>query len=488
MRIIITFFLSTTFLIGYSQNIFFTHTEAGKNFYNPSYCNYNVPSLTVLHRNTFLTNDINLRSITAGFDIPIRYSYKRFNSTYFSVYFFDERMNKGGYIRQMGGLISMTQNIRIAEHALLGLGLQYSRYVKTFSTQDFYTGAQWDPYLGFNPALPNGENLIHQQNKVSSLSAGLFWQKLNNVNDPVAYVGIAAFNLNRPFETFIDNASRSLPRYSIMAGYRVFDNNKILIIPEFTMYSFIYQYYFSMGMKMGMYTSDNNPFLPFYKGNIVIETRYVNRNAMVGFALEQPLYKVGLSYDFPISRGEFKNTSGFELHLTIKLWRSRVQKSEIVSQEYTIGQVRKFFEQKSSESSSSKELKQEKTEEPTTKAVPGKRPISLALKQDFKFGFNDATLNNEACRYLDELVELLKNNERMYIEIIGHTDDVGTREANRIISYRRAQVVADYLISKGISADRIKVVGKLDAEPLFPNTSPENRAKNRRVEFILYQY
>lgn len=485
IKVILFCLISIVTCNGFAQNLFFSHAESGKNFYNPAYCNYNSLSFTILHRNTFITNDISQSNMSTGIDIPIQYSFKRLNNAYISFFLFDERMSTGGYIRQTGGLLAVNQNIRISEHSLLGLGLQYSYYVKSFSSQLFYTGSQWDPYLGFNPALPNGEQLIHQHSNISSLTAGLFWQKFNPENIAIAYAGIAAFSLNKPFENFTGNITRTLPRYSIIAGYRVFDNRKFFIIPELTMYSFANQSYLSVGMKTGIYTFANNPFLPFHAGNIVLETRYINRNALFGLALDQPHYNVGFSYDFPFAGGDFKNTSAFELHLTVKLWRKKVQKPVVASQDYTIGQARKFFEDQKSTSATKEDLK---TENKSPKPAPTNKPIALALKKDFKFGFNDATLNDEALQYLDELVELLKSNERMYIEIIGHTDDVGTQEANRIISYRRAQVVADYLISKGIPAERINVVGKLDTEPLLPNTSPENRAKNRRVEFILYQY
>jgi outer membrane protein OmpA-like peptidoglycan-associated protein len=69
------------------------------------------------------------------------------------------------------------------------------------------------------------------------------------------------------------------------------------------------------------------------------------------------------------------------------------------------------------------------------------------------------------------------------VEIIGHTDDVGTDEANRVISERRAKIVVDYLISKGINPARLKLSAKGKSEPIYPNDSEENRAKNRRVEF-----
>lgn len=112
-------------------------------------------------------------------------------------------------------------------------------------------------------------------------------------------------------------------------------------------------------------------------------------------------------------------------------------------------------------------------------------PLKMALKRDFKFAFNDAELSNDAKAYLDELSALMKRNKNITLEIIGHTDDVGSKDGNLKISIQRAQVVADYIASKGIDRKRLTISGKMDSEPLFPNTTPQNRAKNRRVEFII---
>ena len=81
---------------------------------------------------------------------------------------------------------------------------------------------------------------------------------------------------------------------------------------------------------------------------------------------------------------------------------------------------------------------------------------------------------------------MLKQNPELKIEVIGHTDDVGTEEANYTISEQRAKTVVEYLQDKGIDKSRIKYTAKGMSEPLVPNTNEENRAKNRRVEFIIY--
>ena len=76
--------------------------------------------------------------------------------------------------------------------------------------------------------------------------------------------------------------------------------------------------------------------------------------------------------------------------------------------------------------------------------------------------------------------------ESVKIKIIGHTDAQGNPDANKVLSKGRAQAVVDYLISKGIPANRFQEVdGKGQDEPIGNNSTSEGRAKNRRVEIAL---
>lgn len=86
---------------------------------------------------------------------------------------------------------------------------------------------------------------------------------------------------------------------------------------------------------------------------------------------------------------------------------------------------------------------------------------------------------------LQRLLELLRNQAELKIEIRGHTDDVGSAQANQILSMQRAKAVRDYLVERGISADRLSYEGYGESQPLVPNDSPEQRQINRRTEFII---
>lgn len=84
---------------------------------------------------------------------------------------------------------------------------------------------------------------------------------------------------------------------------------------------------------------------------------------------------------------------------------------------------------------------------------------------------------------LDNLVETMKKKASMQVLLAGHTDNVGKSEENLSLSQKRAQIVAEYLSSKGISASRLQSKGYGDAQPLVANDSDANREKNRRTEF-----
>ena len=66
----------------------------------------------------------------------------------------------------------------------------------------------------------------------------------------------------------------------------------------------------------------------------------------------------------------------------------------------------------------------------------------------------------------------------------GHTDSDGSDESNLVLSEKRAMAVKDALVGKGIDEKRLSTVGHGESKPLNDNSTPENRAKNRRVEFI----
>lgn len=104
------------------------------------------------------------------------------------------------------------------------------------------------------------------------------------------------------------------------------------------------------------------------------------------------------------------------------------------------------------------------------------------------YDFNKAELKEESFPALDEIVRMLNYYPTMVIEIGAHTDNIGSDNYNLKLSDARAKSVVDYLISKGIAAERLQSKGYGETMPIADNKTggkdnPEGRAKNRRTEF-----
>jgi outer membrane protein OmpA-like peptidoglycan-associated protein len=104
------------------------------------------------------------------------------------------------------------------------------------------------------------------------------------------------------------------------------------------------------------------------------------------------------------------------------------------------------------------------------------------------FDFGKANLSKDFLPELDKAIALLKKDySKVKFEVAGHTDNKGKDAYNMNLSKRRAQAVANYLASKGISRNRMKIAGYGATRPVASNDTDEGRAKNRRTEIVIIQ-
>lgn len=100
----------------------------------------------------------------------------------------------------------------------------------------------------------------------------------------------------------------------------------------------------------------------------------------------------------------------------------------------------------------------------------------------FRTGSEELDPNSESI--LDKVAETLTDNPEIILEVHGHTDNVGNYEYNKQLSLKRAESVVTYLVSKGVSSDRLSAKGLGPDKPVAPNDTKTGRAKNRRIEFL----
>lgn len=110
--------------------------------------------------------------------------------------------------------------------------------------------------------------------------------------------------------------------------------------------------------------------------------------------------------------------------------------------------------------------------------------LTVRLKNIY-FDFDKTTLKSESYVELNKVVDFLKQNNTVEIEISGHTDSKGSDEYNLNLSQGRSQAVVDYLVSQGIEAFRLTAHGYGETKPIDTNDTDEGRANNRRVEFTV---
>lgn len=125
----------------------------------------------------------------------------------------------------------------------------------------------------------------------------------------------------------------------------------------------------------------------------------------------------------------------------------------------------------------------------TVAAEPPPTPVreTITLGTDTFFDFDKATLKPAGKEALNDLAAQVRGRatEATSIDVVGHTDSIGTEAYNQTLSERRAQAVVDYMIQEGINPSLISARGMGETDPIASNATAEGRAQNRRVDVVV---
>lgn len=108
--------------------------------------------------------------------------------------------------------------------------------------------------------------------------------------------------------------------------------------------------------------------------------------------------------------------------------------------------------------------------------------LLVTMPYDVTFAFGSASLQPEFASTLTEFAQTLRRYPESFVDVIGHTDNVGSAEFNQRLSEQRARTVADFLIGRGVQRERVVSYGFGLTQPIASNATEEGRARNRRVE------
>ena len=111
--------------------------------------------------------------------------------------------------------------------------------------------------------------------------------------------------------------------------------------------------------------------------------------------------------------------------------------------------------------------------------------IDIRLRNDVLFDFDSAALRTESRDTLDELADVFTRYPDQTMQVEGHADSVGADDYNQRLSERRAQSVADYLVSQGVNRSSVRWRGYGETAPRSSNSTAEGRQLNRRVEISI---
>ena len=110
----------------------------------------------------------------------------------------------------------------------------------------------------------------------------------------------------------------------------------------------------------------------------------------------------------------------------------------------------------------------------------------IIIRRQINFETDSAVIKDDSTSLMEEVADVMNRNPDIKkVEIQGHTDNTGTREHNQTLSEQRASAVRDWLTAHGIEGGRLEAKGFGQTQPLAPNVTARNRARNRRVQFVI---
>lgn len=111
--------------------------------------------------------------------------------------------------------------------------------------------------------------------------------------------------------------------------------------------------------------------------------------------------------------------------------------------------------------------------------------IILLMPGDITFAVNSSDISSDFYSVLNSVTKVLKEYNKTYVEVTGHTDSTGSADYNQRLSVDRATSVAKYLMGRGVESERFFINGMGESRPIASNATTTGRAQNRRVEIKL---
>lgn len=466
-------------------------------------------SLGMLYRQQAAGGDMRLKSSFLSGTYPIINPKTGQRWSGVGVSFMDDRA--GGIFSTQEAALAYGVNVFLSRFQSLTLGFKGLYQQRKINLDGLFTGSQFIPDRGFDHSIFNGENIQFLRSDFFTFSTGLHWQETDREGNRLAYFGVSIFDFNKPQDSFSGIESQLNSTFIIDGGLRLYENKSLAITPEF-----LFTRSASLNvLNVGFVTSYFLQSLPNQPASrLDIITKYVTgRSGVVGFQLHSERLSIGASYDFPVVKTNIANLNAFEVGVELRKWVNPKVKRRTYSRRAPVKkpvkgntQVKKDIEKKTvskvSPDSTISLTNKQKVQTNLKTRLQHKQDSVLATAEagkighaplmiektilHFNFAFNSTELDEESVNYLNDLVAALEENPHLRIKLTGHTDNIGSARFNERLSLVRANSIRDHLVSMGVDSERIETDGKGLHEPLNENRTEEERAKNRRVELLIF--
>jgi len=496
---------------GYGQYFQFSQFNFTPQRVNPalvSGSNYILSSFDF--RNQKTGGDFDLTSNSFSISYPfINRKGQRWSGIGFS--FLDDRSGFAGVYSTQEVAVSYGVTVPIVKFHSISFGMKLLYLNQNADLTKLFTESQYVGDRGFDPSVDNGEPGDRWHENTFTISSGMYWQNTDKRGNKISYAGFSFFDFNKS-DVLWGNADGIHTTMVLMAGQRVYTKDKISVFPEILYTVNSSNHILNAGVVTSYELKSYSRELP---ERIDFISKYIlNKSALVGVQLHRRNFAVGVSYDIPVGKQQVSNQGAIEVGLEWKKLvsplrskkkkkkRTPATKTEDLPRVTQADSIQRDVEEKievkiPAEEKSTVEMTLSEKLKVRQDSVLALADAGLISHESFEldkttlhfnFEFNSAGIGNDASDYLDQLADALHDNPDLNVRLVGHTDNVGSDKFNMRLSVERARAVYDYLVKKGIEADRIKVEGSGMRMPLNSNATEAERALNRRVELtILYE-
>lgn len=495
IRTLILFSFLFSALHSAAQHPLFTQYQLAPANINPAWVATSPDWWVIAHyRHQNLDGGYTFQSSQLTITRPLLQGKRRYGGVGISV--LDDNTGESGWYRFQRLGASLAHDIELSRQQRLSVGFQAHYQIKRISTENIRTGSQFRPGQGFDPALGSGENMNDLQASYLSLGTGMLWYAVDRHQATTFYAGISWLDFNRPDESFFGDAQPLPSTLSLQSGFRAYQKNRFALFPEFLLLNQAGVSILNVGSRFS-YELRNAYSASKSAPQVDFVTRYtLNRSLALALQWHQPNYTLGVSFDTGASSHQANPLqNAFEVALA---WHQPVRVKN---------KPKRKRRKKRRSGRRNRATEGVSINIPRLTALPpvsftdsvGKISVTdvvVPLSSDdlrgrietstlnlfIEFSFNQTSIETESLNSLQAIARFLQQNPNLMVTLTGHTDDIGSREANQQLSLARANAVRQLLLNYQISPRRIQSEGKGEEEPLYPNTDEVLRAKNRRVE------